>query len=346
MSKLLMACLFVGVLNACGGGAGTADQVTAVTAVATGRPSLQMLAVTGDATDDLTGLRFVATWPDLVWSVGANPQAAFAMLEGTGPKDVRLKRPFFSPENYLEESPAASQLCASATDSLVCATNYFITEGFKAREGWTELASLLYIASYADLRSRFGIDAAAAAAHYQSNGIVENRFVSFNVAAWLDANAQTAARLNDSFEAAVRYFIRNGSTAWTDTQAFRIFSNNLCLGVANGSMTSGSNVVSSDCNGSSRQRWLAQADGRIRSNDNPSLCMVPVGGVAEGSTLQMTSCTNADTAQWYAGNIKGVSSSDLLMCFDTVDGSLSAGRQIVLKSCDLELRSQWWHIRQ
>lgn len=303
---------------------------------------------TGNGTDDLTGLRFIATWPEMISAMGANPGTAVTYLEGIGSKDIRLKRPFFDPAEYREQSSGAYSLCAANADPDICAAKYYINTGFNLGEYWSDLAGLLYIASYSDLKSAFDVDVDKGISHYQDNRLTLGRTISFNVVDWILANPLTVARLDDTFEAATRYYIGNGSTRWTDTQTFRIFGNNLCLSPTGWDvMTNGKGVNAWQCVGNPAQVWTVRSDGTIRSAVNSTRCLQSsLAVVGVGSPLEMGTCTGAANQLWDASDIRQISTSDKVLCIDTANSTVSAQQRLVLAQCDSDLPSQWWHMRQ
>lgn len=297
-------------------------------------------------TPEAKGSQYIATWPDLMYAFGPTPSSGLDHFATYGINEGRNAQLFFDATEYLNNYPNVQSYCSAFLDKIACAASHFISIGFSAGQGWTDLHALLYIASYPDLQSAFGIDTEAAKQHSVTNGRSERRRITFNVVSWLAANPDSATKVNFDFEAATRYYIRNGSTAWTDVQPFRIFSNNYCLGVQGGIMAAGSKIVSASCNGLDRQLWMFRADGSIASKANPSLCMLPSNTTSGDSFLIVDSCSNSSSQQWDATNVKGIASTVSGLCMDTSDRTLTANKEIYLHECDYSFRSQWWYPRK
>lgn len=71
--------------------------------------------------------------------------------------------------------------------------------------------ALSYAASYTDLRAAFGTNRDAAALHYLANGLQEGRTASFNGAAYLNANGDLAAAFGSDTRAAARHYVQFGA---------------------------------------------------------------------------------------------------------------------------------------
>jgi len=70
--------------------------------------------------------------------------------------------------------------------------------------------ALAYLASYPDLINAFGINEAAAAAHYRQYGATEGRVVTFNASQYLANYADLRAAFGSDLEAAKRHYILYG----------------------------------------------------------------------------------------------------------------------------------------
>lgn len=294
-----------------------------------------------------SGYRYIATWPDLIAAFGTNADAGDAHLRSSGFDEGRLTYPQFDPLDYIAVSPSAASACAGSADKVACGAEYYIKTGYYSAEYWSDLVALSYIASYPDLQKALGIDADAAISHGKTRRS-ENRRISFNIMKWMQTNPQTASRLKSDFEAATRYYIKNGNTQWTDTQRFRIFSNNFCLAPYNARLTVGNAVVALSCGTSATNWWQVRSDGTIRNNADTTKCVgVSAASPTEGSPLQIQNCNGSVTQQWDASNVKGISSLvSSNLCIDTLNSQLAANSQLQLGECYSELRSQWWHMSQ
>lgn len=293
-----------------------------------------------------SGYRYIATWPDLIATFGTNADAGLAHLYRSGFNEGRLTYPQFDPLEYIAESPSAASACAGSADVVACGAEYYIKTGYYNAEYWSDLVALSYIASYPDLQKALGIDADAAISHGKTHRS-ENRRISFNIMKWMQNNPQTTTRLNGDFEAATRYYIKNGNTQWTDTQRFRIFSNNLCLAPYKELLTVGNAVVAWPCGTSAANWWQVRSDGTIRNTADTTKCVgVSAASPTEGSPLQIQNCNGSVTQQWDASNVKEISSLvSSNLCIDTLNSQLVNG-QLKLGKCRSKLRSQWWHMSQ
>jgi len=75
-----------------------------------------------------------------------------------------------------------------------------------------------------------------------------------------------------------------------------------CLGASGNGTSSGTKVVTWDCNGTSSQRWTFHPDGSV-TNDLSGLCLdVTDLGTANGSSIQLWGCSGGSNQKWTAAS--------------------------------------------
>ena len=158
------------------------------------------------ASDTLYWLRYVASYPDLMDSVGPNAAEAYASWVATGRAQKRTA--YFDPQGYMDRQPA---IRTHVNGDPIAATKHYISLGYD--KGYTysngPLYWLRYIASHVELIPQLGDLASAGEAHFQSTGRWEGRSVTFDPIAYLQANAEAKALCGSNQTCATKHFINS-----------------------------------------------------------------------------------------------------------------------------------------
>jgi hypothetical protein len=160
------------------------------------------------ATDELYWLRYVASYDDLIRSVGPSASEGYASWVATG--EAQRRTAHFDPQAYLERHPAFKE--QFKTD-LVAATKHYITYGYpRGIHTYSNgpLYWLRYIASHVELIPQLRTQATAGEAHYYNTGIYEGRSVTFDSLSYLRTNPEVQAACGSTDQTcATRYFINS-----------------------------------------------------------------------------------------------------------------------------------------
>ncbi len=143
------------------------------------------------ASDTLYWLRYVASYADLIETIGADPAAARASFIATG--QAQRRAPYFDPQGYMSRQPAIGRLVGNDP---VEATKHYIDVGYaRGIYTWSNGPQhwLKYIASHQVLIDSLGAQPSAGELHYHNTGKWEGRTVTFDALAYLKANADARA---------------------------------------------------------------------------------------------------------------------------------------------------------
>jgi hypothetical protein len=160
------------------------------------------------SSDTLYWLRYVASYGDLIASVGPDAARGYASYIDSGQAQKRTAH--FDPQAYLDRHPAFKEQFGI---DLIGATKHFITYGYprgihtysNGPQYW-----LRYIASHVELIPSLKTQATAGEAHYHHTGLYEGRTVTFDALAYLKANAEVRAVCGDRDQTcATKYFINS-----------------------------------------------------------------------------------------------------------------------------------------
>ena len=143
------------------------------------------------ASNTLYWLRYVASYGDLITSVGPDATAGYASWVATGRAQKRTA--YFDPQGYMDRQPAIRDL---VNGDPIAATRHYITQGYargihtysNGPQHW-----LKYIASHLDLIPSLRTQATAGEAHYYNKGQWEGRSVTFDALAYLRAHPEVQA---------------------------------------------------------------------------------------------------------------------------------------------------------
>jgi hypothetical protein len=117
------------------------------------------------------GLRYIASNPDLIASLGADAERGRQHWLSTGRAEGR-PLDTFDPLRYAASNP---DIAAQLYIDTAALTRHFIQTGFAAGRSATSFDPLQYAAINPDLLRAFGVDAAAFTRHYAVAGVAENR---------------------------------------------------------------------------------------------------------------------------------------------------------------------------
>jgi hypothetical protein len=144
------------------------DQIVNVERVRIGGTEIGWQDFTNQA---FNGLRYIASNPDLIASIGTDVEKARQHWMNTGRAEGR-SLDSFDPLRYAASNPDLAAQYYIDTQAL---TRHFIQTGFAAGRSATTFDPLQYGAANADLLLAFGADPAALTRHYAVSGVAENR---------------------------------------------------------------------------------------------------------------------------------------------------------------------------
>jgi hypothetical protein len=153
----------------------------------------------------IDGLTYIASYADLIQTLGANAAAGQQHYLQYG--QAQGRKPYlFNAVQYLANYPELKAAFGSDTQA---ATLHYIQEGYA--EGRTDIDVLRYIASYGDLIGAFGIDEFAGLQHYVHYGKLEKRDpYLFNPLQYLSNYPDLRAGFGTDTRAAATHFIQYG----------------------------------------------------------------------------------------------------------------------------------------
>ncbi|MCX5126765.1 ricin-type beta-trefoil lectin domain protein [Streptomyces sp. NBC_00347] len=113
-----------------------------------------------------------------------------------------------------------------------------------------------------------------------------------------------------------------------------------CLTVAGGVTTAGTNVLSSTCDGSASQNWIAPGDGTLRLAGK---CLDNFNSGGVGSKLILWPCTGNSNQTWtYALNGNLVNGLPSRLCAGVRGATTTSGAQVETQTCGYNLATQLW----
>lgn len=207
---------------------------------------------------DFNARLYLASNPDLLAAFGADIGAATQHWLAWGQREGR-RDDAFNPLLYIASN---KDLVAAFGLNITQATDHYLAYGWRegrplsgfdslayiAADPWridvigTEVAGglidyvgkggvndagffdgLVYIASHADLRAAFGLDAAAGVEHYLDSGYREGRQISFDPLHYLTSNRDLAQAFETDTAAAARHYITYGAAEGRATDSFDVY---------------------------------------------------------------------------------------------------------------------------
>jgi hypothetical protein len=154
------------------------------------------------------GLRYVASNPDLIASIGTDAQRALQHWTSTG-KAAGRSLDSFDPIRYAASNP---DLLAQFGTDAAGLTRHWITSGHTAGRSATSFDPLQYGAANPDVLQAFGLDPAALTRHYAGAGVHEGRATSgFDPLAYGAANDDLARIFGTDAQALFQHWITTGA---------------------------------------------------------------------------------------------------------------------------------------
>ena len=158
------------------------------------------------ATETLYWLRYIASYSDLIATLGPDPAAGRASFIASG--QAQKRNVYFDPQGYMTRQPALGDLFNHNT---IEATKHYITTGYnKEIYTWSNGPQywLRYIASHQELIDSLGDQPSAGELHYHNTGKWEGRTVTFDALAYLRANDAARALCGERDQTcAARHYI-------------------------------------------------------------------------------------------------------------------------------------------
>lgn len=180
------------------------DQILNVERVRIGGTEISWQDFTNQA---FNGLRYIASNPDLIASIGADVERARQHWTNTGRAEGR-PLDTFDPLRYAASNPDLAAQFYIDTQAL---TRHFIQTGFAAGRSATSFDPLQYAAINPDLLRAFGVDPSAFTRHYAVAGVAENRpKTGFDPLAYGAANDDLARLFGTDQTALFQHWINSG----------------------------------------------------------------------------------------------------------------------------------------
>lgn len=154
---------------------------------------------------DLDVLKYVASHPDLIESIGTDIAKGRSHYEQTGSREGRSIT--FDPYLYVAGHP---DLIGLLGIDETAATRHYIEVGYKERRAPSAFDALRYIASHGDLLTNFAFDTAAATKNYILYGYQEGREVTFDPLAYIASHGDLISAFKTDGVAAIKHYIRYG----------------------------------------------------------------------------------------------------------------------------------------
>jgi len=153
------------------------------------------------------GLRYIASNPDLIASLGADAERGRQHWLNTGRAEGR-SLDAFDPLRYAASNP---DIAAQLYIDTAALSRHFILTGFAAGRSATSFDPLQYAAINPDLLRAFGVDAAAFTRHYAVAGVAENRpLTGFDPLLYGATNDDLARVFGNDANALFQHWINSG----------------------------------------------------------------------------------------------------------------------------------------
>lgn len=152
-------------------------------------------------------LQYIASYPDLITVFGLDTETALRQYIRQGKNQGRT--PTFDGLEYIASN--MSLISYLGTDANAAARHY-ITTGYKAGLKTASFDPLKYIASYADLIFSFGKNVVSGITHYITRGFSEGRTTTFNTTQYLANYSDLRTAFGTNTTAATSHYITSGFT--------------------------------------------------------------------------------------------------------------------------------------
>ena len=154
---------------------------------------------------DIDTLRYIASYPDLIDSIGTDIAKGRTHYEQTGAREGR--RITFDPAIYIASH---GDLIGSIGLNEEQATRHYITSGYKDRRATASFDPLRYIASHGDVLTAFGFDTYSATKNYILYGYQDGRRTTFDGLAYVASYGDLIDSIKTDVVAGIKHFIRYG----------------------------------------------------------------------------------------------------------------------------------------
>ncbi|NDB18038.1 MAG: hypothetical protein EB027_01975, partial [Actinobacteria bacterium] len=154
---------------------------------------------------DIDVLRYIASYPELIESLGADIAKGRVHYEQTGAREGR--RITFDPATYVASHP---DLINSIGVNEEQATRHYITTGYRERRSASSFDALRYIASHGDVLTTFGFDTYSATKNYILYGYQDGRRITFDGLAYIASYGDLIDSIKTDVVAGIQHFIRYG----------------------------------------------------------------------------------------------------------------------------------------
>ena len=150
------------------------------------------------------GLKYIASYPDLIGAFGTNAEAGVAHYIQSGLHEGRS-----ATFDALKYTASYGDLINAFGTNASAAETHYIANGYA--EGRTAtFDALKYTASYGDLINAFGTNTIAAETHYITNGYAEGRAASFDALKYTASYGDLINAFGTNTIAAETHYITNG----------------------------------------------------------------------------------------------------------------------------------------
>ncbi|MFM7396795.1 MAG: DUF1800 family protein [Gammaproteobacteria bacterium] len=154
---------------------------------------------------DIDVLRYIASYPELIESLGADIAKGRVHYEQTGAREGR--RITFDPATYVASHP---DLINSIGVNEEQATRHYITTGYRERRSASSFDALRYTASHGDVLTTFGFDTYSTTKNYILYGYQDGRRTTFDGLAYIASYGDLIDSIKTDVVAGIQHFIRYG----------------------------------------------------------------------------------------------------------------------------------------
>lgn len=177
----------------------------------------QALAFDAFVTQAFDGLRYIASYPDLIKAFGADPAAGKAHYLDDGQRQGRSLG-LFDPLVYAASNPDVFKAFGEDRQAL---TRHYIENGFSEGRSAASFDPIIYAASNLDVAHAFGYDPEALTLHYLEEGLRQGRDAhSFDPLRYAASNPDVAKAFGTDSAALTRHWIDSGSVEGRSTTSF------------------------------------------------------------------------------------------------------------------------------
>ena len=150
------------------------------------------------------GLKYIASYPDLIAAFGTSAEAGAGHFIQSGLTEGRT-----ATFDALKYTASYGDLINAFGTNTIAAETHYINNGYAEGRAAT-FDALRYTASYGDLINAFGTNTIAAETHYINNGYAEDRTATFDGQSYVAANLDLLAAFGLDPVAGERHYIQDG----------------------------------------------------------------------------------------------------------------------------------------